>query len=374
MSNIISAPVNLKSEIAFTLGVIPNIRIACTSENINQWSKKKPIRNSSIKALTDDERKASRYGFNHITMENSAVVANNKRYVYEKPRGITTYNERYRWLDFNGYNHFAKPPINIDDSHFGNLDWDMEYEKSFILEMIPNTSATDMQVEDFNEYIGDMYLAICIVDRADPNNYIWKTSGTKFKSKEVLPIWLYNTESMFMTSYVEYFLMASSTYKSTFEEERPANTVFLPIPSLEGNKYHLNISNWEAKMPQTTLDSIVLAGTPHMYEDYMVIGVNRSNYTLVLNVLLDNTSITDFLIEKQSLDLRIGESNGKFEEYWYGPEYNMNVPGQNKITINIPLVQMFASPESGARQMIEVSMRYKGIHLFNTSFFVQRDY
>lgn len=102
MSNsggIITSPIGLKSDLRPVLKINSySLTEACTTDNINIWSKYKPVRSSSTSKLTDAQFKELSYG---MVCTISGGYGN---WSYNKPRGLA-YNERYRMQDFNRYNH-----------------------------------------------------------------------------------------------------------------------------------------------------------------------------------------------------------------------------------------------------------------------------
>lgn len=86
------------------------------NSNINKYSKHKPYRSNSTSELTDQNKKDLNYGmstFNFVLSTLASADNLNGSFVWSqwgKPRGLA-YNERFRALDFNGYNHYAIPFI-----------------------------------------------------------------------------------------------------------------------------------------------------------------------------------------------------------------------------------------------------------------------
>lgn len=80
---------------------------------INKWAKYKPLRSSKLGTLTDAERVELNQGLTMTKYTNPAdlVSGYESDYAYQPPRGKTTYNEWFRLLDFNGYNHYAEGPV-----------------------------------------------------------------------------------------------------------------------------------------------------------------------------------------------------------------------------------------------------------------------
>lgn len=87
-----------------------DIGMLCTSPKINMWAKFKPIRHSNIGVLVDEQRANANYGIQVPYGKWGDLFDESKTFTYLKPRGKNAdYNEPFRLLDFNGYNHKATP-------------------------------------------------------------------------------------------------------------------------------------------------------------------------------------------------------------------------------------------------------------------------
>lgn len=106
------------TKVAQTLGTSSHdVATLCEHENINKWSKQKPIRYNSITGLTEEQMSAANFGFPLVNymyplaedaLDNAKV---NTAWTYNKPRnGI----DPHRLGDFRNYNHNAKQPFYIN--------------------------------------------------------------------------------------------------------------------------------------------------------------------------------------------------------------------------------------------------------------------
>ncbi len=112
--NTISAPVSF-SDVQTVIGDASNTLSAlCTSANINKWSKRKPIRSSSLTALTSFAGSDTHWGLTVPTIAAPSASAPTQyaatSWTYNQPRGSAN-SEYYRLLDFDGYNHAAVPMV-----------------------------------------------------------------------------------------------------------------------------------------------------------------------------------------------------------------------------------------------------------------------
>lgn len=95
--------------------IYKNLSFGCTSDNINMWSRWKPVR-SSAATMTDALMKASNFGLNvgdSKLPENLTPTTVPTGYTYLKPRGGVS--EPFRDSDFRNYNTNAAPFCYISD-------------------------------------------------------------------------------------------------------------------------------------------------------------------------------------------------------------------------------------------------------------------
>ena len=85
--------------------------------NINKWAKRKPVRRNKTAELTDAEQQhdsnySDFWGLKMPSGNSDPIAAANEVTVWEynRPRGAAN-NEWFRFLDFDGYNHYAVAPI-----------------------------------------------------------------------------------------------------------------------------------------------------------------------------------------------------------------------------------------------------------------------
>lgn len=93
----------------------------CVSTKINPWSLNKPVRlGTPYQSAGWQASSAGNYGIVPYrigtgaqalsTLYNFAFDGAMNGWAYEKPRGLATYSEWYRLMDFNGYDHHAPNP------------------------------------------------------------------------------------------------------------------------------------------------------------------------------------------------------------------------------------------------------------------------
>lgn len=110
-NGVISAPINLQSDVYKVLGIGPqggtyNLSGASKSNSINIWSKYCPIIYPKTTALTDAEWEAAAYGF---TPHTNTLL---------RPRPTGGSSSPYRLSDFNRYNHNAISGLQFKQSEY----------------------------------------------------------------------------------------------------------------------------------------------------------------------------------------------------------------------------------------------------------------
>jgi hypothetical protein len=116
-----------------------NLGMVITNSAINKWAKHKPFRFNQWNFASDADRDAARkemhQGLNIPTAANAGItstmgktylgelayralsVAGTPNWEYLRPRGVTdVYNEPFRTLDFDDYNHLAEQPFDTKGS------------------------------------------------------------------------------------------------------------------------------------------------------------------------------------------------------------------------------------------------------------------
>jgi hypothetical protein len=95
----------------------------CRDANVSMWPKYKPVRYNKWGELTEQERKLANYGLDipaagYSSIEAMVAGLASSAWTYLQPRGLknttlnpTSNDEQFRFLDFNGYDHNATPPL-----------------------------------------------------------------------------------------------------------------------------------------------------------------------------------------------------------------------------------------------------------------------
>ena len=127
----------------------------CTHENINKWSKYKPVAFKSVNALTDTERASVDWGFRAFSYPTYQEAATSE-WTYRKPMGGES--EPFRLADFEGYNKDAKPFVT-------NIPQDVTVSNGVphIFELGIDLNNSDFELIDFSGDIGSFYYGIVFV-------------------------------------------------------------------------------------------------------------------------------------------------------------------------------------------------------------------
>lgn len=145
-----------------------------TSNNINIWSKWKPVNYNTFSKLTESQLASVSYGITVPSYTSlSSLIAfytNGTRYTYTRP--YNTSSSPYRLGDFSEYNHSALPPISSISSVSNVLDTASSFSVSL------NASVTDSSMLSFaNLGLGNYYLGIVVV-ASDGNYRVYSSSLT----------------------------------------------------------------------------------------------------------------------------------------------------------------------------------------------------
>lgn len=175
-----SKPIRLKEDLANFFGLSANLGHIIVNGNINKWSRHKPIRSSSVSELSDSDFVNANFGLNMPSAypQDFKRAINNATYTYNRPRGLATYNERYRTLDFNKYSHYALSPCKkcVDFTFDTTVT-----EDQFTIFLSLNQMGHDDYNIGLDEFpmFADKYLAV-ILEYSDGRGHtlnLWKTAS-----------------------------------------------------------------------------------------------------------------------------------------------------------------------------------------------------
>lgn len=159
-NGIISAPVNLSSDVVAIIGGDSRVSAVCTSPKINPWAKYKPV---YLADKFPDRTKEWWRGANGkcgiiiASKSNPSQIDGTEVYAFDTP------NAPYRLADFNGYNHYAKPTACMGE--IGNISVIAGGDTTtFALDLYTNLADSlnlwDIDVD--GKKLGDMYFCMAI--------------------------------------------------------------------------------------------------------------------------------------------------------------------------------------------------------------------
>lgn len=155
-----------------------NIRALCTSNKINKWSRKKPVKFSSVSPDRSGGWYKANDGFCGLTvgwstagdssLTNLVNAYRNGTWIYQPPTGGAT--APYRLADFGGYDHNAVPFAESRMKKGTVLEVNVMQSNALTLFVYYNNSPSSVQITDFDnagQGLGSAALAASLYD-ADP--------------------------------------------------------------------------------------------------------------------------------------------------------------------------------------------------------------
>ena len=218
-NSIISAPVQMPSDLASVLGISgTSLADACRSSAINKWAKYKPVRYPNINTVPGWDSANNRWGSGAIWWKATdglcgfstdvgtefgtptdsqakpwsyKLIHGELGWTYNKPTGGSS--APYRLTDFACYYHDAIAPygdigattIYIDQNGDARIDWEVVDVDSYY-----NLKLTDIQPG--GNSLSDLYLGVILYSGSTWNVY---TSSTKFGAGQSLSVVMHNMAS-----------------------------------------------------------------------------------------------------------------------------------------------------------------------------------
>lgn len=144
----------------------------CTHENINKWSKWKPVRHNSLVPITQAQLEDVNFGLKPPDPKTDYTLVMDTKWGYSKPTGGLS--SPYRLTDFIYYNKLAPAIAYIEEK----LHIDKSIITSREIALLMNLSGTDFLIglNDFIGNIGDYYYGAVIEERT--NRYIITSDKT----------------------------------------------------------------------------------------------------------------------------------------------------------------------------------------------------
>lgn len=294
-TGIISAPVDM-GDIADALGVDSlDLGTLCESEEVNMWSARKPMRSSNMGILTDAQIQEQNYGITPPCgkwWQLMDLADASRRFVYAKPRG-SDYQEWYRMLDFDGYNHKATPAeirLTGDATIYAGINATLRL-------VIYLSTNQEIGLSDFRMKVGDMATHptlsldlwnVMILYKVGSNYYLYN-SGMTTSETSVIELSI-SGERLKVGDTVK--VMAVLAYDSAI----PAGETAISVAN--GDYSHdwfipLNITDsFEGERSYTVLEYSVFNGFSVIYEK-LTLPASQKNYYSFGSYFVFSTFLTD---------------------------------------------------------------------------------
>lgn len=178
VNKVVNAPVSIYDVQRCLAKSSNDLGTLCTANNINPWSKHKPVKYPTLGVVSETALKSINYGLN-IVAESNYLDAYNNGILYNIPTGKL--ESPYRIHDFDKYNHVAGAPFSA------MLDIDVSKLNTDIcrIDFLYNHGGGDylIGVSDLiSTNIGALYLAVILSDGT--NTYI-KTSPANIDNEAI---------------------------------------------------------------------------------------------------------------------------------------------------------------------------------------------
>lgn len=210
-NGIITAPVSI-DDVKSTLGISSNdLATLCKSDNINKWSKNKPIKHNCLFKPTEAQRKEVNYGISNIpyyrllgvmtqdvintSMQNATNISTLDTRIepwhYQQPMG--GYASPYRLGDFDGYFANASAPIGAI------TETEIESSLSGKVSVVFNKNTDTVSSLTFNDLASDkdfsnQYLGLCL---SDGNKSFYMTQKVGFDEGDDVTISMLDSFGIF---------------------------------------------------------------------------------------------------------------------------------------------------------------------------------
>lgn len=296
-STVISAPVNMPTDLAAVLGISgTDLATACQSSAINMWAKYKPIAYPKVGIMNDSDFAADMgagtsyritwgikriASYNYSDFEVNGVIKT-QVWTWNYPTGGS--GAPYRLADFNGYYHRAVPPIEIHTDPSSQIAIPSE----------PTASGSIMSfVFEFGNAVSGWYSDKCI------------SIGTFFTSTE---LGYYPTIQMICKiggSIWRYAVSAENTVQGFINSGNPMGYVLVDTQKMK------SVFGSDACMNAGAVWTACLILTPSRYTgesgSYLInsgsigrleysAGVDRKSYTVTNTLVVDKITALQFTV------------------------------------------------------------------------------
>ena len=298
---------------------------------INKWAKWKPQRSSKIGPLTLAERQATFFGFKltKYTDMSTFEAGYAEEWSYLRPRGLTTYNERFRFYDFlnttvssSGYNKNAACFFRQSASTFpkeyvigsGGLSYIAQWEPESQLDSYypGSVKPSDIKTDPNNNLsptIGDCYFGILM------NHSYWSSPKIKTASTYVTQSgYTYTSTVTFSDSELQNFPSGVTVYPilsidpiSTISTDIPRSGIYA-LPGAVGSS--ASSSTIDVKPATTMYQIIVRQATAAFVAARLNVSVTVGLYSTVADTI---GRLNINVYQASSMEDKTGEQIGSTE-------------------------------------------------------------
>lgn len=239
---------------------IHDIGALCTHQNVNQWSKWKPVNLSKVSGITTEDLSNINYGLVIVT----GVTPQALKLACEEDGysvGYVQPSTAFRLGDFRNYDHNAVIPTSSGIGTSGltvkkgaSVYNDVPTIMSYATIEVSGNSTTNVTVQNLYGD-GTVYRGIMLINSVGDS--VWKTGQVDWN---VSPIktWLGN-----VTAFVFYTNIEQTTFRAGNSAELDAVFYAVPVSSTKVNPFAINATNdyAENSIKYAVTASAILAGT-----------------------------------------------------------------------------------------------------------------
>ena len=315
----------------------------CTHENINKWSKWKPVRHNSLVPITQAQLESPEvnFGLKPPTRNTDYTKIVDTKWTYEKPTGLST--SPYRLEDFRNYYHNAGAIASADQ----NVKINKATNTTKMFGLIMNTGENDYQIglNDFGGVIGSYYYGI--VFENGNNKYI--QTATKTLEGGGMDFTANLNEAAFSgTSVILNHLLCSKAVPTMQTLTSQGTIYYMPIPSKDFEKGKVTAQITQAPSVSRTVTHISsVAGRMMFPIGTYTDGMNPPPFTtsggVYLKLLLTNSGSTNVVFGGNftinATPTYFGSNTNKFQATLSNDTgtsiSSISVPANSSVSVNI---------------------------------------
>ena len=218
------------SLVASTIGAGSNdVGRLCTHQNVNKWSKWKPVSLPQVTGIDDTQLSNIDFGLIYPRSNNYVVIAGQK-WTYNKPVG--TASSPFRLGDFRGYYHQAIKLIDCPAVSEINI---FENASDVLTFQFPSSIAGQLQMSDFTTSILDQQYLGVVINTTNSGTYIitCPTSVSEGGNQITLDLTAAPFSGVAIGDTFTFYYILSNTLSSTISSSPVFinENLYIPIPN-----------------------------------------------------------------------------------------------------------------------------------------------